>query len=633
MKRLIGAVILLYVFTGYGQAETSKNLLGNPTSTGPVLYNAEANTYQYSYQTGQVTASGPLPQYDPLQILTLIWSFDALYNCNNSIGGYCGDPDGKEDEISAFLEVDNSQGDVDARNVFTLQDYSTEWQTFTGNETYDFSSAYESVNFRIEGKDRGYWAGYYGPKVRNPSVVAIYTPINTGTTIVSACATSQNDLSCDGYGSNTTVEQPVIIYQAPEPQPPTFGDQATNTVFGDSPDDFLFLDQPDATGQPMVIRQVESTQVYQSTPQEEGMMGLPPAQGIPKVKDEPSMQGIPKVKDDPFVRGIPEVKDDPSALKELEQTIKIEQDPVEIQEARQIRAARSEEIMEEAARVIRRSRPEPDLIQPASVAESTEKAKPIAVEKKLVPVEVAAKTRENPVDNVISSVSKPAVDAVGIALSLVNQQPFQGQQSPRGQQTGNTQDQGQSSQWVSSQSSGASYWNPAGQETQVAQVLEQQPLNIATSVDLAPPSQAQFEEDFNDAIATGQSVGQFLSAQQPDFSRFEVAPPSVKEQKVVQRATVSIQTMTQTEIKQSMEAQLENLEDTGGFTDQSLTVFLISNTSALTQYQGINLSDRNQFYKNTQIYSKNSPQADPLGVLRLRGSERFDELVDPQWRR
>ena len=39
----------------------------------------------------------------------------------------------------------------------------------------------------------------------------------------------------------------------PEPQPPTFADQATNAVFGDSADDFLFLDQPDATGKPKVM--------------------------------------------------------------------------------------------------------------------------------------------------------------------------------------------------------------------------------------------------------------------------------------------------------------------------------------------------------------------------------------------
>lgn len=78
------------------------------------------------------------------------------------------------------------------------------------------------------------------------------------------------------------------------------------------------------------------------------------------------------------------------------------------------------------------------------------------------------------------------------------------------------------------------YWDFTTKQTQVAQALvqqTQQQSNTTTSVDSAPPAQAQFEDDFNDAIATGQSVGQFLSAQPPDFSRFDVNEPSVQEQK------------------------------------------------------------------------------------------------------
>jgi hypothetical protein len=143
----------------------------------------------------------------------------------------------------------------------------------------------------------------------------------------------------------------------------------------------------------------------------------------------------------------------------------------------------------------------------------------------------------------------------------------------------------------------------------------------------------QFENDFNDAVATGQSVGQFLSAQLPDFSQFEVAPPSQDEQRTVQRAESSIQAMSQADVQQSLDDQLENLEDTGGFTDQSLAVFLISNNPAFNQYQYVNLTDRDEFYESTQVYPQNTPRVDPLGVLRLGGSDTFNELVDIQWQR
>jgi len=614
MKRLVSAILVFYSCAGYGQTQTSNNLLGSPTTSNNILYNAGQNSYQYSYQTGQVTASGLLPQYDPLQILTLSWSFDALMNCNNSIGGYCGDPDGKEDELSAFLEVDNSQGDVDARNVFSTQGYSTEWQTFSGSETYDFSSAYENVNFRIEGKDRGYWAGHYGPKVRNPSVVAIYTPINTGATIVSTCSTSQNDLSCGNYENNITVEQPVIIFQEPEPQPPTFGEQATNVVFGDSPDDFLYLDQPDSTGKPKIIKHLQSQQAHQNMLQETEMFKLPLEQDMPRINDEPF---VPK---------------DSVPVPEVTQITEIKKEPVWVPETRKMRFAEPEEIIAEVARVTKEPRP------PVARVQEAVKPEPVFAERRVVPVGVVAETRTQPIEEAINTVVRPTVDVVGIALSLVNQQTDQTKRALNNPQQYQTMQQmNQSESKVNmGQAEKINYWDFTTKQTQVLQTLAQQTqqqANTTTSVDSAPPAQAQFEDDFNDAIATGQSVGQFLSAQPPDFSRFDVDEPSIQEQKLVKKATVAIKTMSEVQVEKSMDKQLETLSDTGGFTDQSITVFLISSNPSFNQYQDVNLSDREEFYKSTQVYPKNIPRVDPLGVLRLGGSETFNNLVDIQWQR
>jgi hypothetical protein len=613
MRHIAVGLFALYSCMGYAQTETSKNLLTATTASNNIAFNAAAGTYKYSFQTGNVTAVGVLPVYDPLQVLTLNWSFDALYNCNNSIGGYCADPNGIEDEIQAFLAVGNEAGDSDVREVFNRRDFNQEWQTFSGAEVYDFSTAYEAVSLRIDGVDRGFWAGNYGPSVRNPSVVAIYTPVNTNPIIVPDCSNPLNDPSCAGYA------EAVAALQVPEePKPPTFAEQATNVVFGDSPDDFLFLDQPDRTGKPRALKQAEPPQVYQSTEQEAEMFGAL-SEARPRIENARSQH--------PEVIYLEAVEDTTEMIESLPRVKKeTENEPVKKEE--KLRLAEPDEIAAEVARATRRPTEEVIARQEEVLPE------PPAVEMRAEPVEVAAKTRSEPAAELVNTVVKPAVDVVGIALSLVQEQSEQSR--PTAPQSQDAQTMQQTAQVVS-QAGANNYWEMATQQTKIAQALVQQAqpqqTNSMASVDLAPPSQAEFEDNFNDAIATGQSVGQFLSAQPVDLSRFELDEPSIQEQQLVRKATVAIKTMTQPQVEKSIDQQLENLEDTGGFTDQSLAIFLISNNLEFEQYKDVDLSDRDQFYKNTQVYPKNAPRVDPFGVLRLGGSQTYKDLVDIQWQK
>jgi hypothetical protein len=316
-------------------------------------------------------------------------------------------------------------------------------------------------------------------------------------------------------------------------------------------------------------------------------------------------------------------------LEDPEELLEIKKEPAPVF---RVREATSEEVMAEVVRVTREPRPEPARAQ--EVAES----KPVVVRREAAPIDVASETRVEPAAEAVRAVVRPAVDVVGIALSLANQQPDQRARSLQGQQQPQaTQQASQIDGQSSNQMNGANYWDSGAKEIQIAQTLTQQTplqqLNSMTSADFAPPSQEQFEDDFDDAIASGQSVGQFLSAQPPDFSRFEIDDPTIQEQVMVQKATVALKTMSEVQIDKSMDQQLEALSDTGGFTDQSVAVFLISSNPAFDQYQDVNLSDRNEFYENTQVYPKNAPRVDPFGVLRLGGSETFNDLVDIQWQR
>lgn len=622
MKRLASALFLLCSSAGYGQTQTSENLLTATTASNNINFNATAGTYRYSYVTGNVTAVGVLPVYDPLQVLTLNWSFDALYNCNNQIGGYCADPNGTEDEIQAFLAVGNEAGDSDVREVFNRRDFNQEWQTFSGAEVYDFSAAYEAVSLRIDGVDRGFWAGNYGPAVRNASVVAIYTPVSTNTIILPDCSNPLNDPSCAGYAEAVAAQQVVVVVE--EPKPPTFAEQATNVVFGDSPDDFLFLDQPDRTGKPRALKQVEAPQVYQTTEQEAEMFGAPP-------ESKPRMDGEPPPQSGPRIDNEPPAAEEPLEMVEPLPSIEAEEKIKPIKEERNLRQAEPEEIIAEVARVTRR--PNPEVVQVRQEAP----VEPPVREKQVAPIEVAATTRLEPIAESVRTVVRPAVDVVGIALSLAQEQSTQSTQLSNpvsGSQKAKSM--GQVAQVVS-QPGTQSYWQMATEQTKISQALiqqsQQQQSNSTAAVEVAPPSQAQFEDDFNDALATGQSVGQFLSAQPPDFSRFDVEEPTIQEQRMVEKATVAIKTMSEVQVEQSIDNQLDTLSDTGGFTDQSLTVFLISNNPAFDQYGEVNLSDRDEFYKSTQVYPKNAPRVDPFGVLRIGGSDTYKDLVDIQWQK
>jgi len=151
--------------------------------------------------------------------------------------------------------------------------------------------------------------------------------------------------------------------------------------------------------------------------------------------------------------------------------------------------------------------------------------------------------------------------------------------------------------------------------------------DLSTSV-----TEMKFEQDFNDAIATGQTIGQFLSNQLPDFGQFNVAPPSVDEARTVQRAESALETMTDAEIEQSIESQLENVQDSGGFEDQTLTILLMSRVPGFDVY-GLELQDQGQWYQEREIYGGNRPIDGNIRAFQGQGAQTFQELIQGQYDR
>ena len=161
------------------------------------------------------------------------------------------------------------------------------------------------------------------------------------------------------------------------------------------------------------------------------------------------------------------------------------------------------------------------------------------------------------------------------------------------------------------------------EDTEEVEIMQE----LSTSV-----TEMKFEEDFNDAIATGQSIGQFLSNQLPDFGQFNVAPPSVDEERTVERAENALETMTEAEIEQSIESQLENVQDSGGFDDQTLTILLMSRVPGFDVY-GVELQDQSQWYQQREIYGGNRPVDGNIRAFQGQGAQTFQEMVEGQYDR
>jgi len=568
------------VFTHAWMSTNGFVLMYNPT-TGVGLQSAPPGGFccdGYTHATGMPTY---MPRVHGIgsfsYMLAPLWT-DLDDTSNDSDAGYFYKTDS---DSTSFLWHKVREYATSNENTFGL----------TLDRTGGFKFQYEQVNVSLHHKAFVGWYG--GPNFPNgDGYGGSWTQeweMNGFTTNDVMNYGGDTQFSLDGDVASLIMSASTLNAQqggAAQPAaPPTYAEQVADTVFGDSADDFLYLDQPDATGRPRILAQIEQ-QVYQDTEQEMQMFGGP------DIFSREGPQGAPRVQE-----------------QQAEQTVEAEQ-AIVAEPARRAERAPVVEAVVETEAVTR-----PAVVQvraaPAVEAEATAK------ERLAEPVEKAEAQAEAVAEKAVVA-TRPAVDVIGLAISLADQSMRQAQASAPGA------------------SSFAA--EPVTVMTQnIQQAISTQSADQATNglsvENLAPPAQVQFEQNFNDAIATGQTIGQFLSAQLPDFSQFDVTPPDASEQRTVDRAAQQLETMSQGDIDANLEDQLDTISDTGGFTDQSLAVFLLSNNPDFNQYNAVTISDRDQFYERTQVYRGNQPQVDPRALLRITGTTGYDALVDLQWQR
>jgi len=193
------------MMVGSVYADTTSNLIGgswnnvvngthpnNCCSGGPApLYDPATNTIHFSYgltAVHQVVAINQALSGTGIQISGWNWGYD-LRNMNGVAGGQGG-----TDTINVTSFITNSAGQIIQQSD---QYYNTQfdWTTFSGTVNLNTALSLEnsgSLGIQFVSRDSGFWAGYYGPQVRNVTLNANYS--------VDQC--SANPLSsttCPGY--------------------------------------------------------------------------------------------------------------------------------------------------------------------------------------------------------------------------------------------------------------------------------------------------------------------------------------------------------------------------------------------------------------------------------------------------
>jgi len=164
-------LLSLALITGIAQADTTDNLVNQ---------NGELD-HQTTYYGPSVEETYTIPQ-DAIwrNPSSIDWSVD-VRSYDNAIGCYSNCVDDRALIYFEFYDVNNNYLTSDGPGWITL-DHDTggwsAWVNYSGSYTDEtYLSEINSIRWILDGRDRGYWAGNYGPQFRNASLTFEYDPV------------------------------------------------------------------------------------------------------------------------------------------------------------------------------------------------------------------------------------------------------------------------------------------------------------------------------------------------------------------------------------------------------------------------------------------------------------------------
>jgi hypothetical protein len=211
-------LVICCSYSNAQQVDTTGNLINNSQWSGAVygadpndccsnpggsqpLYDTGSNTIKFSY--GQATVGQAIGINNALgssgvQINGYNWSFDARNNNG-------GNAQSGTDLLTSYSYLQDGNGNVLA-SASTRHTTLFDWTNFSGTQTlnnpYDISGGGQ-LGIQFSGSDGGFWAGLYGPEVRNVNL-----RLNYSAAPIDPCTLDPlYSTTCPGYGEAFKAQQ------------------------------------------------------------------------------------------------------------------------------------------------------------------------------------------------------------------------------------------------------------------------------------------------------------------------------------------------------------------------------------------------------------------------------------------
>ncbi len=182
MKIIFALVLALVSFNVEAQDLSTSNLIGNTWTNTNNINGCQG--YSGGSTAGYISATGTLCfGYSQATVAQTIAVNQALSGSGVQVGGYnygwsVYNNDTSRGTLSATVALKNSGGATLESYSYNLNTQSASWQTYSGSQ--NFSSSYAlsnlgNISLSFTGKDDRFWAGYYGPQVKDISLSLKYT--------------------------------------------------------------------------------------------------------------------------------------------------------------------------------------------------------------------------------------------------------------------------------------------------------------------------------------------------------------------------------------------------------------------------------------------------------------------------
>ncbi len=166
---------------------------------------------------------------------------------------------------------------------------------------------------------------------------------------------------------------------------------------------------------------------------------------------------------------------------------------------------------------------------------------------------------------------------------------------------------------------------------------EQQELTFDDGSNFTVADQ-NFESSFDDALGTGQSIGQFLSNQAPDFAKFEVEAPTFQEQRKADAVESLADSVSATVIATNLQTEFNKLqqdnENTNDYGDQTIAVAYIGYTAGFSAYTSQEqLLDQQSWYDRSQVYKGQKTVDNKWGLYMMasKSDKKMQEMILSQY--